>query len=134
MAAESEEDKTPRVLLVINYKVKDLAKKKNYKVTTNHYVLSIVFQKNTNYGIPHAGIGLYYTRVFKGGIIKEAIWSDINKNQLGLEWDLGWRFHGLDLSVYGRYQFNHITDGTIDPNTAHLRNFYSGVRLSYYFL
>lgn len=96
--------------------------------------LSIVFQKNTNYGIPHAGIGLYYTRVFKGGIIKEAIWSDINKNQLGLEWDLGWRFHGLDLSVYGRYQFNHITDGTIDPNTAHLRNFYSGVRLSYYFL
>ncbi len=93
--------------------------------------LSAVFQWNTNYGLFHAGLGFYYTRVFKGGIVKEKPWATIQKNQFGMEWSLGYRFHGFDISVYGRYQFNWFTTDTTMP---HLRNFYSGVRLSYFFL
>lgn len=93
--------------------------------------LSAVFQWNTNYGLFHASVGMYYTRVFKGGIVKQASWPSIRKNQFGMEWSLGYRFHGLDLSVYGRYQFNYFTTDTSMPK---LRNFYSGVRLSYFFL
>ena len=93
--------------------------------------LSVVLQANTKYGIMHFGLGGYYMRVFKGGLMKQVSWSNLNRNQGGVVWDLGWRFHGLDFSVYGRYQLNYYTSDTTPPR---LRNFYSGVRLTYYFL
>ena len=93
--------------------------------------LSVVFQWNTDYGLFHAGAGFYYTRVFKGGLVKEKPWSTVRKDQVGTEWSLGYRFHGLDLTVYGRYQINWFT---YDKSLPNLRNFYSGVRLTYFFL
>lgn len=95
--------------------------------------LCLVFQLNTDYGLFHAGIGAYYTRVFKGGLKKEdPVWGYLNRNQGGIAWDLGYRYHGFDISVYSRYQLNSITNDSSVP--AHLRNFYSGVSLTYFFL
>lgn len=93
--------------------------------------LSVVFQLNTDYGLFHAGVGFYYTRVFKGGIMYETPWDKVRKDQVGMEWSLGYRYHGFDCSLYARYQFNYFT---YDHNDPQLRNFYSGVRLTYFFL
>ena len=92
----------------------------------------VVFQLNTDYGLFHAGVGAYYTRVFKGGLKKiDPVWGYLNRNQFGIAWDLGSRYHGFDISVYFRYQLNSIASDSTVP--AHLRNFYAGLGLTYFF-
>ena len=93
--------------------------------------LSVVFQHNSDYGLFHAGIGFYYTRVFRGGVKNLKPSPSVRKDQVGLEWSLGYRFHGLDLSLYARYQFNYFT---YDQSLPRLRIFSSGARLTWFFL
>jgi len=93
--------------------------------------LSVVFQLNTDYGLFHAGVGMYYTRVFKGGLTKEPVWDFVRKDQVGMEWTLGYRYYGVETTIYARYQFNDFTYKSDMPDFC---NFYSGIRLTYYFL
>jgi hypothetical protein len=98
------------------------------------FPLWAVFQSKTKIGLIHADIGLYYSRLCKGGILHEhPSWGYVNRNQFGLNWALGVRLYGLDMSVFWRYQFNPIANSTA-TDVPNFRNYYAGLRLCWYFL